>query len=91
VSSSVVCEIGNQRPRLYVAPKADLTYGDLAAQFAAAYGLTPDDWQEFVLSDWLSQTNGQWSSLTAGLACPRQNGKNGIIEIRELFGMVGRG
>ena len=81
----------NQRPRLHVAPPADETFGDLAADFAAAYGLTPDDWQRLVLDDWLARSGGRWSSLSCGLSCPRQNGKNGIIEIRELFGMVGRG
>ena len=79
------------RPRLHVAPRADLTYGDIAADLAADYGLVPDPWQRLVLDDWLSVTGERWSSLTCGLACPRQNGKNGIVEVRELFGMVGRG
>jgi hypothetical protein len=44
------------------------------------------------LDDWLGVDEfGLWASLTCGLACPRQNGKNGILEVRELFGMVGRG
>lgn len=29
--------------------------------------------------------------MTCGLSVPRQNGKNGALEVRELFGMVGRG
>jgi phage terminase large subunit-like protein len=29
--------------------------------------------------------------MTCGLSVPRQNGKNGALEIRELFGMVGLG
>ncbi|MCW2785236.1 MAG: hypothetical protein JWP74_1753 [Marmoricola sp.] len=33
----------------------------------------------------------RWSSLTCGLSVPRQNGKNALLEVRELFGMVGRG
>lgn len=32
--------------------------------------------------------NGIWESLTCGESVSRQNGKNGCIEIRELFGMV---
>lgn len=89
-SGSVIAS--NQRPRLHVAPpEPDRSFGDLAGQFAADYGLTPEPWQQLVLDDWLSESSGRWSALTCGLACPRQNGKNGIIEIRELFGMVGRG
>jgi hypothetical protein len=44
-----------------------------------------------VLDDWLAEKAGKWASLTCGLSVPRQNGKNALIEIRELFGMVGRG
>ena len=81
----------SQRPRLHVAPRADETNGDLAATLAGAYELTPDAWQRFVLDDWLSLRGGKWSSLTCGLSVPRQNGKNALLEVRELFGMVGLG
>lgn len=53
--------------------------------------MAPDPWQRLVLDDWLAEKSGKWASLTCGLAVPRQNGKNGVLEIRELFGMVGRG
>jgi len=33
----------------------------------------------------------KWSSMRCGLAVPRQNGKNAIIEMRELFGMISLG
>ena len=81
----------SQEPRLHVAPRAASTYGDLAADLAGDYGLLPDPWQQIVLDDWLAEKAGKWSSLTCGLSVPRQNGKNALIEVRELFGMVGRG
>ena len=81
----------SQAPRFHVAPRAAKTYGDLAADFASDYGLTPDPWQQLVLDDWLAEKGGRWASLTCGLSVPRQNGKNALIEVRELFGMVGRG
>lgn len=81
----------SQEPRLRVAPRASRTFGDLAADLAADYGLTPDPWQRLVLDDWLADVAGSWASLTCGLSVPRQNGKNALIEIRELFGTVGRG
>lgn len=78
-------------PTARVAPRADRTYGDLAADLASAYGLAPDPWQRLILDDWLAERGGRWASLTCGIAVPRQSGKNALLEIRELFGMVGRG
>lgn len=76
-------------PRVRVVPRAGETEGDLACELAAGYGLTPDDWQQDVLEDWLlRQRRGRWSSATCWLAVPRQNGKNACIEVRELYGMV---
>lgn len=82
---------GVQRPRVHVAPKGRFRGdGEDAAFLSSAYGLTPDDWQLLVLDDWLTRAGraGKWSSLTCGLSVPRQNGKNAVIEMRELFGMV---
>jgi hypothetical protein len=74
-----------------VAPRAADTYGDLAADLAGDYGLVPDDWQQTILDDWLAVRGDRWASLKCGLSVPRQNGKNGALEVRELFGMIGRG
>lgn len=76
---------------MHVAPGRGTSDGDLAAAFAAAYGLAPDEWQRNVLDDWLRLYNGRWASLTCGLSVSRQNGKNALIEIRELYGMVALG
>lgn len=81
----------SQRPRVHVSPRYSQTDGDIAGEFAAAYGLAPDAWQRFVLDDWLGTRKGRWASLTCGLAVPRQNGKNALLEIREIYGMVGLG
>lgn len=81
----------SQRPRVHISPRADQTDGDLAATLAGAYELVPDEWQRLVLDDWLATRGGKWSALTCGLAVPRQNGKNALLEVRELYGMVGLG
>lgn len=82
----------SQRPRVHVSPGAvTQTDGDLAGAFSSSYGLIPDEWQRFVLDDWLAVKNGRWASLTCGLSVPRQNGKNALLEIRELYGAVGLG
>ena len=65
------------------------TFGDIAGEFAANFGLTPDPWQSLVLEDWLAASaKDEWKHMTCGLSVPRQNGKNALLEIRELFGMV---
>jgi hypothetical protein len=83
--------VSSQAPRLHVAPQRSKTFGDLAADFSAAYELDPDPWQRLILDDWLGEHRGKWAALTCGLSVPRQNGKNAVLEMRELFGMVGRG
>ena len=76
-------------PRVRRVPRAASSDAEDACYLSSSYGLTPDDWQEDVLSDWLGRrVDGRWAAATCGLAVPRQNGKNGIIEVRELFGMV---
>ena len=83
---------GLQEPRLSLVRSAEVDFADEAAAFASAYGLTPDPWQHLVLKAWLSQrADGKWSHSRCGLSVSRQNGKNAMIEIRELFGMVGLG
>lgn len=80
-------------PARHVAPPRVVeSYADLACDLAGDYGLVADDWQADVLHDWLAvDGTGRFAALKCGLSCPRQNGKNGALEIRELFGLVGRG
>ena len=77
--------VGAQQPRVRVEPKRAYTDGDNAAELSAAYGNTLDEWQQIVLDCWLGRDeNGNLTAMTCGLPCPRQNGKNGIIEAFEL-------
>ncbi|MQB02008.1 MAG: hypothetical protein GEU78_17390 [Actinobacteria bacterium] len=76
-------------PRVRVAPRAAESEGEDACFLASSYGLTPDDWQEDALDDWMGRRqDGRWAAATCGLAVPRQNGKNVTIEVRELYGMA---
>lgn len=60
--------------------------GTDACYLATRYGLRPDPWQEDVLVDWLGRrAGGRWAASSCGLAVPRQNGKNAIIEVVELY------
>lgn len=80
---------GVQTPRVGLSPRAQRSDGDDAAFLCSKYGLTPDEWQLSVLRSWLGfRADGKWAALRCGLAVPRQNGKNGVLEMRELFGMI---
>lgn len=78
--------VGNQLPRYRIAPAYRVTAGADAGTLGEAYGLKPDLWQQYVLDDWLAtNTKGALLSGACGLAVPRQNGKNAVLEIVELF------
>jgi hypothetical protein len=51
-------------------------------------GLDLDPWQQFVLAGALGERqDGKWSAFEVGVEVPRQNGKGGILEARELAGL----
>ncbi len=87
-SGSAATLVRGQRPRVHLAPPTPSPDVEDALFLADRYGLVLEPWQRLVLSDWLARSNGRYASLRCGLAVPRQNGKNAIIEVRELFGMV---
>lgn len=90
MSSRTGAPRGDQLPFVRLVPVAvDDSDADDAILLGTSYGLTPDEWQETILRAWLGRRrDGKWASATAGLACPRQNGKNAVVEIRELFGII---
>ena len=55
----------------------------------AAYGMPLDPWQQDVIECWLGRDqSGAYNVTSAGLALPRQNGKNVCLEAREFYGLV---
>lgn len=83
---------GSQIPRISVEPPRVTSDGPDAAMLMEAYGCSLDPWQKTVVDCWLGRDEaGQYVTTSAGLAVPRQNGKNVCIEARELFGLVARG
>jgi phage terminase large subunit-like protein len=51
-------------------------------------GLDLDPWQQYVLTESLGErADGRWACFEVGLIVPRQNGKGGILEARELAGL----
>ena len=80
---------GHTPPRIeWVPAGAPHPDGRAAVELAAAAGLILDPWQERVLLNSLRRRpDGKWAAFEVGLVCPRQNGKNSIIEARQLAGM----
>ena len=80
---------GSQEPRIRVEPKRSTSDGEDAAVLMGAYGCSLDPWQKDVVSCWLGKDkHGEYTMTSAGLAMPRQNGKNICLEAREFYGMV---
>lgn len=92
MSSSASARIGRQEPRIRLEPSLAYTDGPDAGYFCAQYGMKPDEWQQMVLDCWLGRDErDRYTATTCGLALPRQNGKNGVLEMRELYGIVACG
>jgi phage terminase large subunit-like protein len=90
--SSLVADRAAQLPSVDLSPKWSRSDGVDALFLADAYGLTADPWQDLVIKSWLGRrSDGKWAAPRCGLAVPRQNGKNAVIEMRELYGMVALG
>lgn len=59
---------------------------------ADVYGLHPHPWQRAVLEDWLAiDDDGKLLNSLCVLPVPRQNGKTGVSDPRETWGLVRRG
>lgn len=77
-----------QTPRVATFPEGDTTQGRDAVEFAAWAGLKLDPWQAFVLEHALAERpDRKWAAFEVGVVVPRQNGKGGILEARELAGL----
>lgn len=79
-------QTGNAEPRVRLCPKYVNTYGPYAAQLAREYSYPLMDWQVDVMDDWLGRGVDKMPvAITILLSVPRQNGKNYLIEVFELF------
>lgn len=80
---------GHQRPRLFVSPgRALSSAGQEAVDIAATAGLYLDPWQQYILDRGMAErSDGSWDAFEVCVNVPRQNGKGGVIEARELWGL----
>ena len=79
---------GSQPPRVESVPDGR-PHGDFqdALDLVEAAGLILDPWQRLILEKSLLRRAGRWAAFEVGVVAPRQNGKNALIEARELAGL----
>lgn len=83
---------GSNEPRIKVEPLRTGTDGGDAALLMQEYGNTLDQWQKDIIDCWLGYDDERnYTTSSAGLSVPRQNGKNVCLEAREFFGLIVRG
>lgn len=83
---------GNQEPTFRIASEYRKSEGKYAAELSSYYGLKLHPWQENVLNDWLAvDESGKLIHSYCILEVPRQNGKTGVSDPRETWGLVKRG
>lgn len=83
---------GTQKPRIKYAPSYAYTDGKDASELVKAYGYELDPWQKTIINSWLGRDKGDMFTATScGISVPRQNGKNALLEVRELYGLVTMG
>ena len=80
---------GRQTPTQSVVLPYFATKGQEAVDLYNESGRTAQEWQELLLSDILAVNDeGLWVHTKFGYSVPRRNGKNEIVAIREVFGLV---
>ena len=83
-----VRRVGAQRPRVESVPAHEWSAAEDAASLMELAGKPLDDWQRYVLEGAMGERqDGRWTAFEVGLIVPRQNGKNVVIEARELAGL----
>lgn len=83
---------GNQTPTYRYSCDYEKTEGQYACELSACYDLKPHPWQEGILNDWLAvDDDGKLLNSFCVLEVPRQNGKTGVSDPRETWGLIKRG
>nr|DAL20359.1 MAG TPA_asm: Large Terminase [Caudoviricetes sp.] len=81
--------LGRQTPTKSVVLPYENTYGKEAIDIYEKTGRQAQDWQKLLIYDILSYNDeGLWIHTKFGYAVPRRNGKNEVITIREMYGLI---
>ena len=81
--------MGCQTPsRSFVLPY-ELTDGERAVEIYNSTGFKAQEWQELLLYDILAYNDeGLWVHTSFGFSLPRRNGKNEVVTMREMYGLM---
>lgn len=80
---------GRQDPTLGFTLPYTKTRGQEAIDIYNGSGRTAQEWQEKLIFDMLAtDEDGIWIHSRFGYSVPRQNGKNEVVAIREIFGLM---
>lgn len=81
--------LGRQTPtRSLVLPYTE-TKGSEAVEIYQKSGRTPQEWQQLLLYDILAMNEDRlWTHAKFGYSVPRRNGKNEILAMREMYGLM---
>lgn len=81
--------LGRQTPTKSVVLPYENTYGKEAIDIYEKTGRQAQDWQKLLIYDILSYNDeGLWVHTKFGYSVPRRNGKNEVITIREMYGLI---
>lgn len=87
-----MADVGNQTPTYSWCASYNRTQGEIASALSDAYALPPHPWQRTILNDWLAMDeDGKLLNSLCLLPVPRQNGKTGVCDPRETWGLIIRG
>lgn len=80
---------GRQTPTTSVVLPYEKTLGDEAVQLYESAGKKAQEWQQLLIYDIMARTDDDlWMHSKFGYSVPRRNGKNEVILIREIWGLV---
>lgn len=82
--------LGRQTPTQSVILPYEKTYGAEAVSLYNKTGRTAQEWQELLIYDILAveEDSGLYVHSKFGYSVPRRNGKNEVVAMRELWGLI---
>ena len=81
--------LGRQTPTKSVVLPYENTYGKEAIDIYEKTGRQAQDWQKLLIYDILAYNDeGLWIHTKFGYSVPRRNGKNEVVTIREMYGLI---
>lgn len=80
---------GRQTPTQSLVLPYRETHGTEAVRIYNSTGKTAQEWQELLLCDMMAYNEeGLWTHTKYGYSVPRRNGKNEVVAMRELYGIM---